>query len=373
MFSFDFMRLSLALIVIFCHTGSITGLYKDPNLIINNYIYTGGNLAVFIFFFISGFVITSSYLYSKSWQDFALKRILRIYPGFWVCLVIGSFLVVPFLFAGTSFEMQTQYFSKNFSALSVTCTPTDSSLPSQSNCLNDPVWTLVYELTAYLIAMLLGVFGLLRNKIFLISSFVIITILYLLRVSSLDVHIFLYSIGKDYLTELIPFLSWFLAGSIFFNFKEKLSMNWNTAYFCILGLFISLIPSFIRTFQTQIILNFGVEFFEPIAKIGYFIPQIFPIVAPLLGGYLILFLANKLPLKNWKSWVGDLSYGTYIYGWMIQRVLFELKIQQISVVLYILMSMFLALIMGFLSWNLVEKPMMSWYKKSRNRFIKRKV
>jgi peptidoglycan/LPS O-acetylase OafA/YrhL len=360
--SFDFMRLFLALVVIFCHTGTITGLYNDPRLIINNYYYTGGNLAVFAFFFISGFVITSSYLHSKSWWDFALKRLLRIYPGYWIALLVGTFLVIPILYSGTSLNQQFEFLGKNFSVLNVTCSPTDNSLPSQGSCLNNPVWTLVSELSAYLVVLLLGVLGLLRKKILLIFAFVVLTILYYMRVSDLEFHNLLKGFGGDYLTELIPFLSWFLAGVLYFNFKEFVVLKWRFAIPCVLVLLVSLIPSFARTFQTEIIVNFGAKAFEPLANVGYFIPQIFPLVAPLPAGYLILFLADKLPLKWWKNVFGDLSYGTYIYGWMVQRVLFENKVHEINIPLYITACISIALVLGFLSWNLVEKPVLDLYK-----------
>ena len=96
--NFDFIRLFLAVLVIFSHsyplgTGSeLAG--ADFNILTKGQV-TGGHLAVDLFFIISGFLITASFERSKSIATYLKKRFLRIYPGFVVAMLFGLVIVLP--------------------------------------------------------------------------------------------------------------------------------------------------------------------------------------------------------------------------------------------------------------------------------------
>lgn len=54
-----------------------------------------GSLAVYVFFAISGFLITASFVRSSSRRSFLLARALRLVPGLFVNLVLVAFLLGP--------------------------------------------------------------------------------------------------------------------------------------------------------------------------------------------------------------------------------------------------------------------------------------
>ena len=55
-----------------------------------------GYMGVHLFFVISGFVIYMTVLRSASLWDFARKRILRLYPAYWICLMITFIVLARF-------------------------------------------------------------------------------------------------------------------------------------------------------------------------------------------------------------------------------------------------------------------------------------
>ena len=59
-----------------------------------SYLAADGLLGNSLFFFMSGFGIQSSALsHAKSFKDYALRRILRLYPSVIICMVIFDLLI----------------------------------------------------------------------------------------------------------------------------------------------------------------------------------------------------------------------------------------------------------------------------------------
>jgi peptidoglycan/LPS O-acetylase OafA/YrhL len=88
--NFDALRFFFAALVIFSHAFTLSTGVEDPEPL---HLFTGkitfGTVAVNAFFTISGFLITHSWLSSRSAGAYLLKRALRIYPGFIVACVLG--------------------------------------------------------------------------------------------------------------------------------------------------------------------------------------------------------------------------------------------------------------------------------------------
>jgi peptidoglycan/LPS O-acetylase OafA/YrhL len=123
-----------------------------------------GAMAVDIFFVVSGFLVTGSLLKSQSAWLFTVARVLRIYPGLWVALLLTT-LMVGVGFSSLSFgdfmaHPQTwRYVVRN--ALMVI--GGESALPGSfasnpfPDAVNGSLWTLRYELRLYLLLALLWV------------------------------------------------------------------------------------------------------------------------------------------------------------------------------------------------------------------------
>lgn len=88
----DYLRFVAALSVVGFHylyngirNGKVEGLAHEPVIVLAQY----GDLGVNLFFMISGFVITQS-VRGKTARQFAVGRALRLYPAFWVAVLITS-------------------------------------------------------------------------------------------------------------------------------------------------------------------------------------------------------------------------------------------------------------------------------------------
>src|ERR1700744_32042 len=94
--NFDLIRLLAALMVLLFHTFY---LFKDhePHTH-SSALLSGesiGGLAVYIFFFLSGMFITSSFINSRSNYAFGLMRIFRLWPALIACVILTVFIAGP--------------------------------------------------------------------------------------------------------------------------------------------------------------------------------------------------------------------------------------------------------------------------------------
>ena len=92
--NFDFLRFFAAAMVVFGHSYGLAGQAHQEPLRLFSGSYDSADIAVHVFFVMSGFLIAASWLNSRSVLDFAAKRALRIMPALivsvlFVVLVIG--------------------------------------------------------------------------------------------------------------------------------------------------------------------------------------------------------------------------------------------------------------------------------------------
>src|SRR4051812_22178698 len=119
--NFDTMRFVAALCVVISHSFPLS--YGDtatqPLFLLSHGQTTLGTVSVYIFFVLSGFLITGSFKRQPLYQ-FVLARGLRLFPGLAVVLFILTFLVGPILTTiplGEYFRSGKTYyfFAKNLS------------------------------------------------------------------------------------------------------------------------------------------------------------------------------------------------------------------------------------------------------------------
>src|SRR4051794_30230425 len=99
--NFDLLRLVAALSVIFSHAFLLAENSQDHDPLM---ILTGGQAilglaGVFVFFTISGYLITQSFETTPSPVVFLAKRALRIFPGLLGCLLVCTFAIGPLVTA----------------------------------------------------------------------------------------------------------------------------------------------------------------------------------------------------------------------------------------------------------------------------------
>src|SRR4051794_17516783 len=94
--AFGFLRLALAVLVIFSHSFPVGGFGTDALEVFTKGRHTIGLAAVGMFFVLSGFLITRSAASGVSVLRFLWHRFLRIFPGYWVCLIVCGFIFAPY-------------------------------------------------------------------------------------------------------------------------------------------------------------------------------------------------------------------------------------------------------------------------------------
>src|SRR4051812_942949 len=167
--SFDFVRFSAAILVIFSHT-----FYLDPISQSTAGEVVMGRTAVIIFFITSGFLVTMSIDRSQSWAAFVKARFLRIYPALIVVVVLTVFVLGPLmttLSLGSYFSSPDTYGYFRVLLLRQVTYPLPGvfgSSPRFGNEVNSSLWTLLYEVLAYALVLGLWAIGLLKRRVVLL-------------------------------------------------------------------------------------------------------------------------------------------------------------------------------------------------------------
>jgi len=86
----DYLRaFSAVLVILYHYTVRYHELYGD-NIANSCFIFKNGFMAIAVFFILSGFLITENIENDKSMINFVFKRFVRLYPSYWVCVIITS-------------------------------------------------------------------------------------------------------------------------------------------------------------------------------------------------------------------------------------------------------------------------------------------
>jgi len=330
--NFDFCRFWLSILVIFAHSFALADGNEDhePLRVLTNAQIDSGSLAVNCFFAISGYLITHSWLRSKSTTDFLLKRVLRIYPGFIVAVLIGLFCVEPI--ASEHFTLTI----RNFLALVVNLvilrrTELSGGFPDNPLpfAINGSLWSIPYEFKCYLAVMLLGGLGLFNRRkwlnVILLIVFIIGGMVYpLLNAPFFERGAFAVVVGNA--SNWFIVFPYFLAGMTFYLFEHR-------------------IPASARWAMSAFIALVVAAMLPPLGRL------IFPFAIP----YVLFWLAFRpnVRLQNWACF-GDFSYGIYLYAFPIQQLIVS-QIHGIGPISLFLIATPLSVVAGVISWHLVEK------------------
>ncbi|WP_207977300.1 acyltransferase family protein [Metabacillus bambusae] len=334
----DFLRFVAATLVIYSHAYPLTGndLLEPINQITNGQT-TLGAIAVYCFFVISGFLITQSFLYSRSIGSFIKARVLRIFPGLILVTLFTVLIVGPLI---TS-ESLIKYFSNSqtyFYFTKITTFVPDLPLPGvfdsniYQNAVNGSLWTLKYEIICYAMIGFLGGFGLLKKQV-IITLFLINTFISIIPVN----------LGKT-LTDLNILSLYFLSGSVFYFYRDKIKHSY---IYLLLSLLVTIL----------------------IISLGWLKPFF-----PLLCSYFIFYFAYsaKIRLYNFSKF-GDFTYGIYIFAFPIQQIIVHVFNNNISPIENFLLSLPFVFLCSIVSWYLVERPALLLKNKNIKRIVSQKV
>lgn len=326
-----FLRLIFALIVVVQHSFALLNL-SDPLSQIG--MASFGAIGVNGFFVLSGFLITASWLNTKSFLSFFWRRVLRIFPAFLICLIFTSFIIgtgmarlqgkeIDFAFL----QQQLGYIYKNI--LLVVYQPSISNLTDTHflNSLNGSLWTLSWEFLFYIALAIAGIFGLLTKRKYLL---IILICFYIISYWMSDCRCVLFF--KFYTSErvaILPFM--FAMGIIGYLFKNKVPNHPALLLLCTILWIIDI-------------------------KYNSLLP-----LHPFLFSYVILWLVVNLPIKSFEKH-GDYSYGIYIYHFPIIQLIISIFNYNINPWLLFTITLLPTGILAYFSWHYIEKSMLSYKK-----------
>lgn len=331
--NFDCFRFIAALLVIYSHAFVlIKGDYSGEILAeFTNGVYSAGEFAVGVFLILSGFLITQSYLKSKSLQKYLLARVLRIFPAFIVVIFLMVFVLGPLI---TNLPLK-EYFnhSGTFSYL-LNCglIRMQWELPgvfygNPSVSVNGSLWTIPYEFLFYLVIVILGILKILKKKNLVLIIYLITLVLEWKKNSWIsDSSIFSTTFT---IYNLIHLGVYFLTGVVIYLYRKDIILHKICAILAVVALLICWRKSFCSI---------------PFA---------------IFGGYLLMYFGyhSKIRFHNFNKF-GDFSYGLYIFAFPIQQSLIFWSGNDMSPYVNFAISSILALGCAFLSWNLIEKRAM---------------
>ena len=326
--NFNFLRLFFASLVILSHSSELIDGNQSRELFIqlfHNTISLGG-LAVDGFFLLSGYLIVQSWESRPEFLQFLKKRVLRIYPGFFVASLVCVFVVGPLGSKPVEYFSHFEWFPffRDVLLLRVPVTPPVFEGRPYA-VVNGAMWTISREFICYLLVLALGMMGAIKNRrMWLVLSMPIFSVFILSKLGyPIDF------LGKHFnLTNpIIHLLSFFFAGGCFHLYKDKIKFDPKVALIFSVLLFICL---------------FNITLAE-LALIS-------------LGGYLLIYFAfSPISFLSRFQTAPDISYGVYLYGWPVQMLLIW-YIGDITPMGVFSTAMVICSVLGLVSWYSIEKP-----------------
>jgi peptidoglycan/LPS O-acetylase OafA/YrhL len=352
--SIGFLRFAFAATVLLNHSLILGGFAADdPLMSWSHGQISFASMAVDGFFVLSGYLITRSYVSSSSPARYLWRRFIRIFPGYWVCLLVTALIGAPIVLlhehgtlAGANWfgeESPASYVLRNglltvkqwniwhlLSSVPLTRMQQNFGVDPGANAFDRSLWTLRYEWEAYLLVAVAGITGMLRGRklrIGVVAWAVLLAVGLLLSAIQPDWSGHLPRIIATHVSDYQRLRLWFLfaLGALTYLYARRIPMR------PVLGLVAA----------TILIATLAFGGYEVFGRIAF--------------AYLCMWLAVYVPIRSFEV-RGDFSYGLYIYGWLVAQMLAVFTVYQLGPAAFLSISCALALGCAVLSWHLVEAP-----------------
>lgn len=323
--SYDFIRFCAACSVLFSHHFDLAGF---PEPIVPAYGEDFGELAVEVFFCLSGFLIYRSLQKSTSWTRFVCARFLRIFPNLAFVLVVTSAVTFFWYRNYAHLGQHAEYVGDNLLLFLRGVTQlipgafTDTVRPT----VNEPLWSLPYELWLYAALSLIVVLGGRRSGTGIVLGTLVLGIAW-----SATPLLGEFDIGPWESSEFFRLGSFFLSGAALAVFWPYIGRH---------------------------ALAIGVTGLIGVALVRNLLP-IDTILQSLAVAAATIGLGNSKAMA-WFSKGGDASYGMYVFAWPVQQ--FSLLLIE-PFWLSMLAAFLTTTALGYGTWHTFEKRAMSYPKR----------
>jgi len=344
--NFDLLRLLAALQVVFGHAVELTDLSMEQSSLFQ---FIHAIPGVPLFFFISGFLISKSYEINPKIKNYAVNRILRIFPGLWFCLIISLLLILCSGYQSTAFSYRD--FSIWFlGQVSFIHFYHPEFLKGYGiGVLNGSLWTIGIELQFYIITPLLYKRFFTKGNV---NQKLIILILIFM-----SINLWFYQYRLDYRDLLVykivgvtfaPYFYMFLVGIFCQKNFDLLYQYFSGKGLALFSLYLTYTYILYSQYHATLGNGIGPWLFFPLACMVFSL------------AYTRVNLSRNL-LKH-----QDISYGLYIYHMPVVNTLIFLAAdwrfsnEWVTVAIILFSTIFLATF----SWFAIEKPSLNLKKKA---------
>ncbi|EJJ24504.1 acyltransferase family protein [Rhizobium sp. CF142] len=339
---FNFLRLALALTIVFYHVVTADGyLRAGTGPILWFFEYS----LVSMFFALSGFLITAS-AQRLDLANFLLNRSLRIVPALAVDILICAFIIGPAVTTLTLGEYFTDagffaYLMNIVGAIHIELPGVFTGNPTSQ--ANGALWTIPWEINCYTIMSVMLITGVVRRPAatFLLLAGYVFTGLAVEHFSPAGVqdgstlHALFVSRGAQLVTA-------FLCGILAYQLRDRIPMSRMALYACVAIALIAMIVLDARATHS-------------VANRLILIPAL---------TYITIYAGlSRLPLPKILE-RGDYSYGVYLYHVpFIQLAIFLAPSVFVGTIPGVIMltavTVVVVLCVAAVSWHVVEKPVLS--------------
>jgi peptidoglycan/LPS O-acetylase OafA/YrhL len=325
--SFGVVRLAMALAVLVSHSYLLAAGTSSGEPLHSLAGHSLGEHAVQVFFFLSGILVAQSFERSRSMLDFIAGRVLRIFPGLIVCVLLTALVFGPLV----SIYEPARYFSGSgvlsYIARTLSLSTGSAPLPGVFEAhplpaiVNMSLWTLKYEVLCYAglaFAGAAGLFSVRWRKVSTALLAVFLTFVFIEQPKAIETY--------TPIDNIRYFALYFGMGTLAYLVRDWLPIR-GAIVVPLFGMFIAAIGTRFGELATALFLGYATLL---VATLSF---------GPLRG------LTNRY----------DLSYGAYIYACPIQQLLIE-KLPGAEPLVAAALAALIVLPAALLSWLVVERP-----------------
>ena len=294
--------------------------------------FYAGNFAVYLFFAISGFLVTLSLLRSRGPHlerllRYVRNRVLRVYPAYLACLLVCVFAI------GASFtslpladylraDGTWHYLTRNLQPVTLAWElPGVFENNAYPKVVNGTLWSLSLEVRWYFYLGLLAALTLVRRR-WAFSAVALGLVLF---------GAWEWWSGKPDVNEYRALSQTFLISALCACWRERVPVShWAMAAFVVVA-----------------VGAHGSRWFGPAVVMGAI--------------YGVFWAAYALPARRWPG-TRDYSYGLFLYGFPVQQSLVAV-FPDIAPLALLPTSTAGALALAAASWHWIEQPALQWKRK----------
>jgi peptidoglycan/LPS O-acetylase OafA/YrhL len=341
--NFAVLRLAAAWLVLYGHCYPLVlGTPEHPHIpdpisrALHNYLGFGqalSGMGLCIFFFVSGLLVTKSFVQRNNIVAFVRSRAARIYPALIVnllfCISIISITVTTIPLKEYLFHSGIHgFFIDNLLFYHARFDLAGVFTANPWQAVNGSLWTLPLEVRMYGWVLAFGALGVLHHRASFNAMFLVAMGLYLIQGHGF----FLAQAGTDFLWI------YFLLGAFFYLNADNIRLNWRM--FFALFLLTALLHGVENDGQRLYDLSFAITFSYGVLCFAY------------------LRYLPKLDIGR----VGDFSYGVYLYAYPIQQLIIYQSNNAVSPIELCALTTLIVAPLAVLSWYVIEKPALNRFR-----------